>query len=88
MIEKTVIVKNTMGLHLRPASIIAKVIKNYEADIKLEKGNKTVNANSCLLIVSLGAKKGDEVKIIAEGTDEEKAMEKVYNIINASENEL
>ena len=73
--------KNKTGLHARPASKVVDVAKQYSSEIEVERNDKKVNAKSLLSILSLGADCGDEIKIIASGGDEKKAIIELENVI-------
>lgn len=70
MPRKTVPVGSAVGLHARPASVIAEAAGKYAAEITLSiEGDDPVDATSALLIMSLGAEHGTPVSI--ESTDSE-----------------
>lgn len=75
-------VKDELGIHARPAGIIAKEAKKFESTIKITKGAKTVTAAQLLMLMSLGVKKGEEVTITVEGSDEEEAFAAIEKLVN------
>lgn len=78
MIKKKVLVKNPIGVHLRPAGEIAEAaIKYKKCEIYLSSGGRTVNGKSLLSILSLGIKQNTEFEIICDGEDEEAALEAI-----------
>lgn len=66
-------IKDEVGIHARPAGLLAKKAKEFESVITLEKGGKTAAATKLMAIMSMGVKCGDTVNVIVEGADEEKA---------------
>jgi len=70
MSKKILTVNNASGIHARPASLLVKTITKFKSDVRVIKNNNEYNAKSIMGILSLGAKKGDELTFIAEGTDE------------------
>ncbi|WP_425307233.1 HPr family phosphocarrier protein [Ammonicoccus fulvus] len=67
MPSTTVIVGSEVGLHARPAAIIAEAAEKYEAEITLAvDGEEPVDATSPLLIMTLGAEKGASVTVDSE----------------------
>ncbi|MCT4598969.1 MAG: HPr family phosphocarrier protein [Vallitalea sp.] len=68
-------VRNEVGLHARPASVLTKTTSKFKSDITISKDGKDYNAKSIIGILSMGAKKGDTVSLTIEGSDEEKAAE-------------
>ncbi|MCL2720607.1 MAG: HPr family phosphocarrier protein [Treponema sp.] len=75
MTERIVKVINRAGIHARPSALLVQTTKNFTSNIYLEKGVDRINAKSIMGIITLGAAYGTELKIIAEGDDEEKAVE-------------
>ena len=82
MASKTVIVGSAVGLHARPAAIIAEAAEAYDDEILLTlvggDDDEGVDAASSLMIMTLGAEKGAEV--IVE-SDNEEAVEKIAALI-------
>lgn len=85
MYSKEVTVTNSVGLHARPATFFIQKANEFKSSIWVEKGDRRINAKSLLGILSLGIIKGTDIKITADGVDEEAA---VSSLINLVENEL
>jgi phosphocarrier protein len=83
MTEKTVIIQNRAGIHARPAALLVQVTKDFKCNIYFEKGNDRINAKSIMGIITLGAAYGTEIKIIAEGEDEEAAAAAVVQVFES-----
>ncbi|MGK3944716.1 phosphocarrier protein HPr [Streptomyces canus] len=67
MPSRTVTVGSAVGLHARPAALIAAAVSEYDAGITLAKpGEEAVDASSALLIMTLGAQRGDTVEVAGE----------------------
>jgi phosphocarrier protein HPr len=81
MYEIEVVLMNEQGLHARPASILAKKASKFASHITLIKDGNEFNAKSIINILSMGASKGDKIRIIANGEDEEKAVEELKIVI-------
>lgn len=67
-------IRDAIGIHARPAGLLAKEAKNYESKITLSVNGKRAEATGVMGIMSLGAKHGQSVEITVEGADEEAAM--------------
>lgn len=82
MASKTVIVGSAVGLHARPAAIIAEAAEAYDDEILLSlvggDDDEGVDAASSLMIMTLGAEKGAEVKV---ESDNEEAVEAIAALI-------
>lgn len=81
MPETTVIVTNEVGLHARPASAFVQTANKFLCDISVLCGERTANAKSILTILTLGANKGAEIKIVAEGDDAEEALAALEKLV-------
>ena len=66
-----------VGIHARPAGLLVKKASEFQSDVKISKGEKTVDAKKIFGIMSLAAKCGDQVKIEICGTDEETAAQEL-----------
>lgn len=76
MKEFTCVINDELGIHARPAGMLAKEAKALgDTVITVTKGDKTVKASQLMKLMGLGVKKGDAVTIAAEGGDEDAAIE-------------
>ena len=85
MVSKEIVVQNQVGLHARPATFFVQKANEFTCSVWISKDERKVNAKSLLGILSLGIIKGTEIKIIADGVDEEAAVSSLVNLV---ENEL
>lgn len=74
MVEKQFKVIAETGIHARPATLLVQAASKFDSEITLEYKEKKVNLKSIMGVMSLGVGKGADIKIIAEGSDEEGAM--------------
>ena len=81
MYVKEVMVQNQVGLHARPATFFIQKANEFKSSIWVEKEERRVNAKSLLGVLSLGIVKGTSVKLIADGADEEEAIETLSDLI-------
>ncbi|MEE3233890.1 MAG: HPr family phosphocarrier protein [Candidatus Latescibacterota bacterium] len=85
MVERTVVITNPLGIHARPAALIVQCAADYSSDIFLSKGDVSgVNGKSIMGVMMLAAEKGSQVKIVAEGTDAEKAIAAIGDLIESN----
>lgn len=76
--EINVVIKDPIGLHARPASIICQEANKYKSDINLvSPEGKSANLKSIMSVMALGIKNGETVKISAKGADEEEAINSI-----------
>ncbi len=69
------VVKDALGIHARPAGLLAKEAKNFQSKILLKKDDKEVDVSRLMAIMALGVKCGNQVTVTADGPDEDAAIE-------------
>ena len=75
MVSQKVVVKNSTGLHLRPAGLLCKEAMKYKSLVTFRFEDSTANAKSVLSVL------GDEIELICEGVDEEEALTSIVKAI-------
>jgi phosphocarrier protein HPr len=83
MCVKDVLVQNQVGLHARPATFFIQKANEFKSSIWVEKEERRVNAKSLLGVLSLGIVGGTTIKIIADGSDEEEAVEGLVKLVQS-----
>jgi len=83
MFVKEVSVQNQVGLHARPATFFIQKANEYKSSIWVEKEERRVNAKSLLGVLSLGIVGGTAIKVIADGADEQQAVEGLVKLIES-----
>lgn len=84
MRSATYVVNNKMGIHARPAADIAKLVGTHKSEVTLEVGSKKANGKSVLMLTTLGAKNGTEVKVTVSGPDEEEVFAQLSDMFENS----
>ncbi len=82
-VARDVVVALAHGIHARPAAILSNCAKRFGADVSLSLKGKQVNAKSVAALMSLGVHCNDTVQVEARGTDAEKAVAAVADLIKA-----
>ena len=86
MVERTVQVASSKGLHARPASLFSQAAAKSGQKVLVKKGEGTaVNAASILGIISLGIEHGDEITLSAEGDNAEQVLDQLAEIITTDQ---
>lgn len=67
-------VKNSLGLHTRPAAAIVRLLQPHKASVLFTYRDETINARSIMSILMLAAKKNSQITITVEGDDAELLM--------------
>ncbi len=80
MVSKEVTIKNRAGIHARPAAMIVQTANEYDAQIYLEKENNRINSKSIMGIITLGASYNTRLQVVAEGEDEEEAVDAIVKL--------
>lgn len=70
----TYTIQDEVGIHARPAGLLAKKAKEFQSAITLEKDGKSVNLTKLMAVMGMGVKHGDTVTVSINGTDEETAF--------------
>lgn len=73
-------ITDEIGIHARPAGIIAKKAKEFAATTTITKDGKSAELRKLMAVMSLGIKHGDTVTITAEGADEDVAITALENL--------
>jgi len=83
MTNQKVTVKNSVGLHARPATYFIQKANDFKCSIWIEREERRVNAKSLLGVLSLGVTKDSEINLIADGADENEAIAALCEIIGS-----
>lgn len=83
MVIREVTINNQVGLHARPATFFIQKANEFKSSIWIEKDERRVNAKSLLGVLSLGIVKGTSINIIADGVDEEQAIDTLAELIDS-----
>lgn len=83
MYVQDVKVQNQVGLHARPATFFIQKANEFKASIWVEKEERRVNAKSLLGVLSLGIVGGTDIRIIADGTDEQIAVDGLVKLVES-----
>ena len=70
-------IKDEIGIHARPAGMLAKTAKGFESTVTIEKGGKSAVATKLMAVMGLGVKCGDTVTVTVEGADEDTAVKTI-----------
>lgn len=76
-LEQKIQVKNELGLHTRPATVIVKLLQDAKSSVEFNCRRETINARSVLGILMLAAKKNAHITITVDGEDAGMTMEKL-----------
>lgn len=80
----TYTIKDELGIHARPAGMLAKTAKALDSEVTITKGDKTVGAAKLMALMGLGVKCGDTITVTANGGNEDAALEEIRNFLEAN----
>ncbi len=83
--EIKLIIKDPVGLHARPASVMVQEANKFESEVTISSGEKTGNLKSIMSVMALGVKTGEEITISAEGSDAETALESIKTALETND---
>ncbi len=76
-----IVITNKLGLHARAAAKLVQLSNQFSATISLEKEGEEADAKSIMEVLMLAGTQDTRLKIIAEGSDEEEAVEEISRLI-------
>jgi phosphocarrier protein len=82
MIERSVTIRNELGLHARPAAKFVRLAASFGSAVELERDGQRVNGKSIMGVMMLSAECGAVVTIRAEGADAEAAVEALARLVD------
>ena len=85
VVKKKMAVKNKQGLHARPAALFVQVANKFDSRITVRRGKEEVNGKSIMGILMLGAEKGSQIIIEADGKDAAEALAELEKIVSSEE---
>ncbi len=77
-------IKDELGIHARPAGMLAKTAKALESEITVTKGDKSVNATKLMALMGMGIKCGDTITVTIDGGDETAAEKSIKDFLEAN----
>jgi len=81
IIERNATLKNSRGLHARPAAMLVSAAKEFKSEITFSKDSDTVNAKSIMGVLMLAAPTGANISIRANGEDADRAVDALHTLI-------
>lgn len=83
MIQVSYTIKNEEGLHARPATDFCKAAGSFNSKITIIKDGEEFEAKSILMVLCVGAVKGDTIELRAEGEDEKEAIDTLIKTLDS-----
>ncbi|PKN75071.1 MAG: HPr family phosphocarrier protein [Candidatus Cloacimonetes bacterium HGW-Cloacimonetes-2] len=83
MVQRSVKVKNKLGLHARPSALLVKAATKYRSEFFIEKEGTKVNGKSIMGVMMLAAERGSLLELSANGVDEQYLIDEVAELIES-----
>ena len=83
MIKTTTTISNKLGLHARASAKLTKLAGSFACEVWMSRGERRVNAKSLLGVLSLGIVGGTTIPIIADGADEQAAVDGLVKLVSS-----
>lgn len=77
-------IKDELGIHARPAGVLAKTAKSLDSQITITKGEKSAVATKLMAVMGMGIKCGDTVTVTVDGGDEAKSEQTIKNFFETT----
>ena len=87
MISRDITIKNSVGLHTRPATFFIQKANSFKSSIWIQKDDRRISAKSLLGVLSMGIIKGTTITLISDGSDEVEALDGLESLINTGLND-
>ena len=81
MPEMSLVIRNRVGLHARPAVLFVQTAQRFQSEIRVAKGAAEGNAKSFKSVLALAVNQNDEVAVRAEGPDAEAALAALSRLV-------
>jgi phosphocarrier protein len=81
MLDRTVTIRNKLGLHARAAVKFVNLANRFGASVKIVKGGDEIDGKSILGILTLAATQGTTIRLVVSGKDEEAALAALVELI-------
>jgi phosphocarrier protein HPr len=82
IVEKTLTIKNELGIHARSAAMIVRVLERYRSSVFLERDGNQVDARSLLDILTLACPKDSRIVVRADGDDAREAVDRIAKLVD------
>ncbi len=83
MQNREVTVVNKLGLHARAAAKFVKLASSFQSSVQLINGSHCVNGKSIMGVMMLAASKGTKLELVADGVDEDEALDSLASLFHA-----
>ena len=83
MVSKEFTIKDELGMHMRPASLLSQLAAKYQSNVTVKYNGKDFNAKSVMLLMTSLLKSGSKFELVCDGADEEAALAEISAFIES-----
>ena len=83
MVSKNIVIQDPLGMHMRPASRLAKMAGDYQSKVTVKFNGKDFDCKSVMLLMTACIKHKSEIELVCDGPDEEEALAKAVELIES-----
>lgn len=80
-VRKKIEIKNRLGMHARASALLVQTVNQFSSEVKISKDDYVVNARSIMGVLTLGAAKGNKIRVETKGEDAQEAMFAIEQLI-------
>jgi phosphocarrier protein HPr len=81
VVSRELAILNQYGIHARPAAMFVKTASKYESEVTVEKDKIRVSGKSIMGLMTMEASCGTKIKIMAEGSDADQAVDELQKLV-------
>lgn len=81
MIRRPITIINKLGLHARATAKLVATASEFDSKVRISRNDREVDAKNIMQVMMLAASQGTEVELIADGPDEEEAIDALVGLI-------
>jgi phosphotransferase system HPr (HPr) family protein len=81
-----IVMRNPSGLHARPATLFTEAAARFASKVTIEnltRGSRPVDAKSLLLLLTAGVSKDHRIRLVADGPDEDSAIDSLVGLVDS-----
>lgn len=82
VVEGILKITNKKGLHARAAAAFVRVVDTFKAKVTVDRDGKSVDGNSIMGLMMLGAAMGEEIHVVCEGDNAQEALGALETLVN------
>ena len=82
MLSKLIAIHNPIGLHARPATMLAAEASKYESSVRIHQGEYSADVKNSVKVLAMAINAGDTIDLVVSGSDEETAFERVNEVFD------